>query len=83
MSASLIPARVPAPGRIIRRELEARGWTQKDLAHSMNCSEQAIRRIVSGQGEVTPEIAQQLARAFGTSPELWLNLAANYRLQRV
>ncbi len=24
------PARLVAPGRILRRELEARGWTQKD-----------------------------------------------------
>lgn len=82
MSASLIPARVPAPGRIIRRELEARGWTQKDLAHIMDRPEQAISQIVRGRKRVTPETALELASAFGTSADVWLNLEANYQLHR-
>jgi len=82
MSASLVPARVPAPGRIIRRELEARGWTQKDLAHIMGRPEQTISQIVRGRKRVTPETALELASAFGTSADLWLNLEANYQLHR-
>lgn len=33
MSKNLTPARLVAPGRILSRELEARGWTQNDLAN--------------------------------------------------
>jgi len=80
MSATLKPARVPSPGRILRRELEARGWTQKDLAHIMDLPEQTISQIVRGRKRVTPEMALELASAFGTSADLWLNLEANYRL---
>ena len=82
MSATLRPARVPAPGRIARREMEARGRTEKDLAHIMDRPEQAISQIVRGSKRVTPEMALELASAFGTSVDLWLNLEAAYRLHR-
>jgi len=80
MSRDLRPARVAPPGRIIRRELDARGWTQKDLAEIMERPAQAVSQIVRGHKQITPETALQLAAAFGTSPELWINLEANYRL---
>jgi len=73
-------ARVPPPGRIIRRELDARGWTQKDLAHIMDRPEQTISEIVNAKKRITPDTALQLAAAFGTSAELWLNMEASYQL---
>ena len=82
MSATLGPARVPTPGRILWREMEARGWTQKDLAHIMDRPEQTISQIVQGRKRVTPETALELASAFGTSADLWLNLEANYQFHR-
>jgi HTH-type transcriptional regulator/antitoxin HigA len=82
MGAQLKAARVAPPGRIIRRELEARGWTQKDLAHIMDRPEQTISQIVNGKKRITPETALQLAAAFGTSAELWLNLEASYQLHQ-
>ena len=75
-------ARVPPPGRIIKRELEARGWTQKDLAHIMDRPEQTISQIVNAKKRITPETALQLAAAFGTSAEFWLNLEASYQLHQ-
>ncbi|MBM4329477.1 MAG: HigA family addiction module antidote protein, partial [Deltaproteobacteria bacterium] len=80
MSTDLRPARVAPPGRIIKRELDARGWTQKDLAEIMGRPPQAVSEIVQGRKQITPETALQLAAAFGTSPELWINLETNYRL---
>lgn len=82
MEVTLRPARVPPPGRILRRELEARGWTQKDLAEIIKRSEKTISQIVNGHKQITPETALELAAAFGTSPELWSNLEANYRLHQ-
>jgi len=80
MSASQRPARAVPPGRIIERELDARGWTQKDLAEIMGRPPQAINEIIRARKRITPETAHQLAEAFGTSPELWINLEAKYRL---
>jgi HTH-type transcriptional regulator/antitoxin HigA len=68
------------PGDIIRRELEARGWQQKDLAEIMGRPEQAISEIVNGKKQITPETAREMACALGTSAELWMNLEMAYRL---
>ena len=82
MERSKRPARVPSPGRIIRSELEARGWSQNDLAEIMGRPPQVISQIVQERKQVTPETALQLAAAFGTSEEFWINLETKYQLQR-
>ncbi len=81
MNQTLRPARSVSPGRILRRELDARGWTQKDLAEIMGRPPQTIAEIVQGTKRITPETALQLADAFGTSANFWTNLETNYRLQ--
>lgn len=80
MTEKLRPARVPPPGRLIQREIEAREWTQKDLADIMGRPVHTINEIIRGAKRITPETALELAKAFGTSAELWMNLEANYRL---
>lgn len=80
MSRELIPARVSPPGRIIKKEIKARGWTQKDLAIVMGRPVQAINEIIKGNKRITPETAVELGAAFGTSPRFWSNLETNYRL---
>ena len=77
----LRPARPVAPGRILRRELDERGWSQQDLARIIGRPSQVINQIVLGKKQITPETAIELAQAFGTSAELWTNLEAAYRLQ--
>ena len=80
MSSTPIPARLVPPGEIILRELEARGWTQKDLDDITNRPPQAINEIIKGTKQITPDTALELSEAFGTSAEFWINLEANYRL---
>lgn len=46
MSNTLTPARAVSPGRILQRELDARGWTQKDLAEITKRPPQAINEII-------------------------------------
>jgi plasmid maintenance system antidote protein VapI len=45
MAATMKPARVPSPGRILLRELNARGWSQRDRTPIMGNPYQAIRQI--------------------------------------
>jgi addiction module HigA family antidote len=80
MSRKLTPSRVPTPGKILNRELEARGWTQKDLAEIIGRPVQAINEIIRGTKQITPETALGLSQVLGTSPEFWTNLEAKYRL---
>ncbi len=80
METNLTPARATPPGRILRRELEARGWSQQDLAGILGRPVQAITEIVRGTKQITPDTAVALGAAFGTSAEFWANLESNYRL---
>lgn len=81
MSAKPTPARLVPPGRVIKREIEARGWTQRDLAEIMGRPPSKISPIIKGTKQITPETAIELAEALGTSPDVWLNLESNYRLR--
>lgn len=80
---ALTAARVTMPGKIINRELKARGWSQKDLADIIDRPVQAINEIIGGSKQITPNTAHELAQVFGTTPELWMNLETNYRLYLV
>ena len=73
-------AQVFPPGEFIREELEARGWTQGDLAVILGRPIQIVNGIVNGKKIVTPETAKALGAAFGTSAEFWMKLEATYRL---
>ena len=61
-------ARVFPPGDFIREELEARGWTQRDLAEILGRPIQAVNSIVNGKKEITPETAVALARHSALRP---------------
>jgi HTH-type transcriptional regulator/antitoxin HigA len=74
------PAEVFPPGEFIREELEARGLTQEELAEIMGRPAKAVSQIIRGKKQITPPTAKELASAFGTSPEMWLNLETAYRL---
>ena len=74
------PYRPVVPGHILRREIEARGWTQKDLAAKLGRPYQAISEIIHGRKQITAATALALSHALGTSAEFWMNLETNYRL---
>lgn len=69
-----------APGEYIREELEARAWTQESFAHILGRPLKVVNQIIKGAKAITPQTAQEIAAAFGTSAELWLNLECAYRL---
>lgn len=75
-------AQVFPPGELLKDEIEARGWTQAGLAELMGEPAKYVRDIVSGRKRVTPAVADQLAEALDTSPELWLNLERTWRQAR-
>ncbi len=78
--ADIALAEVFPPGDFIREEIEARGWTQQELADILARPLQTVNEIIRGKKRITSETAQELAHAFGTSPQLWLNLENSYRL---
>jgi len=77
------PAEVFPPGEFIRDELDERGWTQSDLAKIMGRPLPVLNLIISGKKSITPGTAVELASAFGTSAEFWLNLETAFQLSKV
>ncbi|MCC6921072.1 MAG: helix-turn-helix domain-containing protein [Alphaproteobacteria bacterium] len=76
-----IPAEVFPPGEFIRDELEARGWTQNDLAEIMGRPLKTVNELIQGKKQITPETAIGLADAFGDDDALyWMKLDAAYRI---
>ena len=76
MAQMLTPAVVPAPGRIIERELNERGWAQRDLAAILKRPPQAINEIVRGAKQITPETVA-LSPAFCSGAFGWRPRAAS------
>jgi len=71
---------VPHPGEFIREELEARGWSQRDLAYILGVSEQAINLLTSGKRGISPEMAKALGKAFDVSSAYFANLQQAYEM---
>lgn len=80
--STFIPAEVFPAGEILADELEARDWTQADLAEILGRPPQFISEIISGKKEITRESAAQIGAALGTSAQFWLNLQDSYFLHR-
>jgi addiction module HigA family antidote len=79
----MIPkSRVPThPGVILREEfLIPMGLSQVEFAAHIGVPVQRVNEIVRGKRGITPETAWLFSQAFGTTPQLWINLQANYDL---
>ena len=62
------------PGEMLLEEfLKPLGMTQAELAKRIRVPYVRVNEIVHGKRRVTPSTALRLAKAFGTSPEFWLN----------
>lgn len=75
-------AEVFAPGEFIAEELEARGWSQIELAEILGRPPKLVSQLIAGKCAITPETAKGLGSAFGTGAEFWMNLERDYRLAR-
>ena len=68
------------PGRVLRRELEARRLSANGLALALRTLSGLITDILNGKRGISPETAMRLARYFGNSARFWLNLQTAYEL---
>ncbi len=69
------------PGEVLFEEfLRPMGLSQNRLALSIGVPARRINEIVLGKRRVSADTALRLARYFGTSPQFWLGLQADYDL---
>ena len=69
------------PGEFIKEELETRNWRQEDLADIIGISLKSVNKLIMNKQAITIETAKLLSKAFGQSPQYWINLDTNYRLR--
>ena len=69
------------PGEVLLEEfLKTMQLSQNRLALDIGVHPRRINEIVLGKRSITAETALRLARYFGTSPQFWLGLQADYDL---
>ena len=71
------------PGEVLREEfLRPLGLSAGALAKACGVPRTRIERLSNEETGLTADTALRLSKAFGTSPELWLNLQTDYDIQR-
>lgn len=70
------------PGETLREDfLKPLGLTANRLAIELRVPVTRVSDIVRGRRAITADTALRLARYFGTTPQFWMNLQANYDLE--
>lgn len=71
------------PGEILREEfLKPMGISVYELARQIQLTRSRVNDIVRGRRAVTADTALRLAKFFGTTPQLWMNLQSSYNLRK-
>jgi addiction module HigA family antidote len=77
-----MPMKNPAhPGLIVRHDcLEPLKLSVTAAAKILGVTRQALNNVVNGKSGISPEMAIRLSKAFGNSPETWLQMQVAYDL---
>jgi addiction module HigA family antidote len=69
------------PGEIIKEDfMLPLKLTQTELAKALRTSFRTVNEILNEKRSISPEMALRLARYFGTTPDVWLGLQADFDL---
>jgi addiction module HigA family antidote len=69
------------PGEILKEMyMTPLGVTVTKAADALGVTRKHVSAIVNGRAPVSPDMAVRLADVFGTEPEIWVNLQAQYDL---
>jgi len=72
------------PGEVLLHDfMKPAGVTQSALAHAIGVPPIRVSEIVRGLRAVSADSAMRLARFFGTTPQLWLNLQSQWELAKI
>ena len=63
--------------------MEPLGLTITAAAQGLGVSRNTLSELINGKNGISPEMAYRLSKAFGRTPESWLNLQTLYDLAQV
>ncbi len=69
------------PGEVLQDLLKESGLSINALALALRVPANRIGGIVKGQRGISADTALRLARYFGTSAQMWINLQSKYELE--
>ncbi|MDQ2775450.1 MAG: HigA family addiction module antitoxin [Acidobacteriota bacterium] len=69
------------PGEMLKDEMQERDVSINALARALRVPPNRVSGIVNGKRGITADTALRLARFFGTSAALWMNLQTEYDLR--
>ena len=69
------------PGEVLREHIGEMSVSK--LASHLRVSRVTLSRLLNGNSGVSADMALKLSEALGTSPELWLNMQAQFDLWQV
>lgn len=74
----------PHPGEVLKGlYLKPLALTITEAAQALGTTRYNLSKIINGQTGISPDMALRLSEAFGTTPELWLNMQQSYDLWQV
>lgn len=76
-----MPMKNPAhPGRLVKNDLDALGWSVAEAAEALGVTRQQLYRVINGTSAVTPDMAIRLEKGIGSTAETWVRMQAAYDL---
>jgi antitoxin HigA-1 len=70
------------PGELLVEILDESGLSQAQFARRIGVSPMRVSHVIKGTRPVTAELALLFGRAFGQSPQYWLNLQSAHDLRK-
>ncbi len=70
------------PGEVLRDEFDEVGLSVNALSKALGVPVNRVTMILNGQRGVSANTALRLARYFGTTSQLWLNLQKTWELRQ-
>ena len=69
------------PGVFLKEILDELGISQNAFAQAIGVSPMRVSHVVKGTRPVTAELALLFGKAFGQTPNYWMNLQTSYDLK--
>lgn len=71
------------PGRLLRREMEARKLSANRLAINLGVPSGRVTDILNSRRSITADMALRLALYFGNTAQFWLGMQSQYDIAMV
>lgn len=68
------------PGRLLKRELDARDLSANRLALDIGVPSGRVTEILNGKRAISADTAVRLGRYFGNGPRFWMDLQGQYEI---